>query len=356
MRIWMSGRKRQNYGPGGMKMENKSFRALVVREGEDKVFTRGIETRSIEDLPEGEVIIRVRYSSVNYKDALSASGNRGVTRNYPHTPGIDAAGVVEEYTSGTFSPGGEVLVTGYDLGMNTSGGLAEYIRVPASWVVKLPAGLTLRESMIYGTGGFTAALSVLKLTGAGVKPEDGEVLVTGASGGVGSIAMRILAKLGYNVTAAAGIMDEAEFAEWEGKLKSLGAARVIPASEVNDTSGKLMLKGVWPNAVDTVGGNVLATVVKSTAYSGVVTTCGNAAGHELDLNVYPFILRGVSLLGVDSVECPMEPRLKVWEKLAGEWKLDNLEEMTTEVTLEGVEERIQLLLAKRSKGRTIVRL
>jgi len=337
-------------------MENRSFRALVAREGEEKAFTRAIETRNIEDLPEGEVVIKVLYSSVNYKDALSASGNRGVTKNFPHTPGIDAAGTVEEDASGSFSHGDEVLVTGYDLGMNTSGGLAEYIRVPAAWVVRLPAGLTLKESMIYGTAGFTAALSVRRLTGAGVKPEDGEVLVTGASGGVGSIAMRILAKLGYKVVAAAGLMDEAEFAEFEKKLKDLGASRVIPASEVDDTSGKLMLKPVWPNAVDTVGGNILATVVKSTAYGGFVTTCGNAAGHELDINVYPFILRGVSLLGVDSVECPMGPRLEVWEKLAGEWKLDNLEELSVEISLDEVEESIQLLLAKASKGRTVVKL
>ena len=337
-------------------MENVSFRALVTREGEDKTFTRSIETRNIEDLPAGDVVIKVLYSSVNYKDALSAAGNRGVTRNFPHTPGIDAAGTVEEDTSGRFSPGDEVLVTGYDLGMNTSGGLAEYVRVPADWVVKLPAGLTFRESMIYGTAGFTAALSVVKLTEAGVKPEDGEVLVTGASGGVGSIAMRILAKLGYSVVAAAGLMDEAEFAQYEEKLKGLGASRVIPAAEVDDTSGKLMLKPMWPGVVDTVGGNILATMVKSAAYGGVVTTCGNAAGHELDLNVYPFILRGVSLLGVDSVECPMEPRLKVWEKLAGEWKLDNLEELSAEISLDEVEERIQLLLAKASKGRTVVKI
>lgn len=337
-------------------MENKSFRALVAREGEDKAFTRSIETKNIEDLPAGDVVIKVLYSSVNYKDALSASGNRGVTRNFPHTPGIDAAGTVEEDASGRFSPGAEVLVTGYDLGMNTSGGLAEYVRVPADWVVKLPAGLTLKESMIYGTAGFTAGLSVMKLTGAGVKPEGGEVLVTGASGGVGSIAMRILAKLGYSVVAAAGLMDEAEFAQYEEKLKGLGASRVIPAAEVDDTSGKLMLKPVWPGVVDTVGGNILATVVKSAAYSGVVTTCGNAAGHELDLNVYPFILRGVSLLGVDSVECPMEPRLKVWEKLAGEWKLDNLEELCVEISLEAVEERIQLLIAKAAKGRAVVKI
>ena len=337
-------------------MENKSFKALVVREGEGKVFTRQIETKAIEDLPAGDVIIKVLYSSVNYKDALSASGNRGVTRNFPHTPGIDAAGVVEESASGDFSTGDEVLVTGYDLGMNTSGGLAEYVRVPAAWVVRLPKNLTLKEAMTYGTAGFTAALSVTRLTEAGVKPDDGEVLVTGATGGVGSIATRILAKLGYTVVAAAGLMDDAEFAQYEEKLKGLGASRVIPASEVDDTSGKLMFKGIWPGVVDTVGGNILATMVKSAAYGGVVTTCGNAAGHELDMNVYPFILRGVSLLGVDSVECPMDRRLKVWEKLAGEWKLDNLEELSAEITLDEVEERIQLLLNKESKGRAVVKV
>ncbi len=337
-------------------MENKQFKALVASEGEGKTFTRSIETRNIEDLPAGDVIIKVLYSSVNYKDALSASGNRGVTRNFPHTPGIDAAGVVEESASAEFKPGEEVLVTGYDLGMNTSGGLAEYVRVPASWVVRLPKGLTLRESMIYGTGGFTAALSVMKLVEAGVKPEDGEVLVTGASGGVGSVAMRILAKLGYTVVAAAGLMDDAEFTEIEKKLKDLGASRVIPASEVDDTSSKLMFKGIWPGVIDTVGGNILSTVVKAAAYDGVVTTCGNAAGHELDLNVYPFILRGVSLLGVDSVECPMDRRLKVWEKMAGEWKPDNLEDLSTEMTLEEVEDRIQLLLAKQAQGRAVVKV
>jgi alcohol dehydrogenase len=337
-------------------MENKTFRALVVREGEDQTFTRGIESKSISDLPEGEVVIEVHYSSVNYKDALSASGNRGVTRNYPHTPGIDAAGVVAESGAPEFSPGDQVIVTGYDLGMNTSGGLAEYIRVPAAWVVRLPAGLTLKEAMIYGTAGFTATLSVMKLTGAGVKPADGEVLVTGASGGVGSIAMRTLAKLGYTVVAAAGIMDDSEFQQYEQKLKELGASRVIPASEVDDTSGKLMLKGKWAGVVDTVGGNVLATVIKETNYGGVVTTCGNAAGHELNLNVYPFILRGVSLLGVDSVECPMDVRLEAWNRIAGEWKLDDLEAYATEITLDEVEERIQLLLAKRSKGRAVVNI
>jgi putative YhdH/YhfP family quinone oxidoreductase len=337
-------------------MENISFKAMVAREGEGKVFTRSIETRSIKDLPPGDVLVKVLYSSVNYKDALSASGNRGVTRNFPHTPGIDAAGIVAESTSADFSKGDEVLVTGYDLGMNTSGGFAEYIRVPAAWVVRLPARLTLKEAMIYGTAGFTAALSVLKLTEAGVKPGEGEVLVTGASGGVGSIALRILAKLGYTLVAAVGLMDEADYQQAAEELKKLGAARVIPAAEVDDTSGKLMLKEKWRGVVDTVGGSVLSTVVKEARYLGVVTTCGNVGGHELNLNVYPFILRGVSLIGVDSVECPMGVRLAVWDKLAGEWKPADLQALTTEISLDELEQRIQLLLAKKSKGRAVLKI
>jgi len=338
-------------------MENKSFKALVVRQGEGKNFTRDIEEKHIEDLPQGDVIIHVLYSSLNYKDALSAAGNKGVSKNYPHTPGIDAAGLVVDSKVPEFKPGDRVIVTGYDLGMNTAGGLEEYIRVPAGWVVRLPANLSLKEAMIYGTAGFTAGLSVLKLTRTGLSPEDGEVLVTGATGGVGSIAMRIMAKIGYKVVAAAGLMSGEEFAEWEQRLKEVGAFRVIPASEVNDTSGRPMLHQKWPGAIDTVGGDVLSTVIKEISYCGAVTTCGNIGGAELHLNVFPFILRGVTLIGIDSVECPMEDtRLYVWQKLATDWKLDNLEDMLTEVPLEKVEDRIQKLLNKESKGRTLVKV
>jgi acrylyl-CoA reductase (NADPH) len=338
-------------------MENKAFKALVVREGEDKTFTRAIEEKRIEDLPPGDVTIHVLYSSLNYKDALSAAGNKGVSKYYPHTPGIDAAGTVVDSQVPEFKAGDEVIVTGYDLGMNTAGGLEEYIRVPAGWIVSLPDTLSLKEAMIFGTAGFTAGLSVMKLTQTGLLPQDGEVLVTGATGGVGSIAMRIMAKLGYQVVAAAGLMSDDEFAEWEQRLKSLGASRVIPASEVNDTSGRPLLHQKWAGAIDTVGGDVLSTVVKQLNYCSCVTTCGNIGGAELHLNVFPFILRGVVLIGVDSVECPMEDtRLYVWKKLASDWKLDNLEDMVTEVPLEKVEERIEKLLNKESKGRTLVKV
>jgi putative YhdH/YhfP family quinone oxidoreductase len=333
-------------------MENKSFRAMLVTETADKQFVREITEKNINDLPEGEVLINVRYSSLNYKDALSASGNKGVTRKYPHTPGVDAAGVVVESTDPTFTPGDEVLVTGYDLGMNTAGGYEEYIRVPANWVVKLPDNLSLRESMIYGTAGFTASLSCYKLIHiGGVKPENGEVLVTGATGGVGSIAVSILAKSGYDVVAVNGIVDEKEY------LLELGAKEVISLEDADDQSGRPLLKGRWAGAIDTVAGNILSTAIKTTKYGGAVTCCGNVSSGELHTSIYPFILNGVTLLGIDSVYCPGELRMKVWNTIASDWKLDHLDKITTELpSLEALDERIALILQGKSRGRAIVKV
>lgn len=330
-------------------MSDKKFRALVVEEGEGGKFTRSIKERTVSDLSEGEVLIRVHYSSLNFKDALSATGNKGVTKNYPHTPGIDAAGVVEESSSPQVKPGEEVLVTGYDLGANTDGGYGEYIRVPAGWVVGLPEGLSTRESMIYGTAGFTAALSVYKMEEYGTTPDMGEVLVTGATGGVGSVACAILAKAGYSVVASTGKMDQKEF------LTGLGVKEIISRADSADTSGRPLLKGRWAGAVDTVGGDILATAIKSAKQHGVITCCGNVASGELPINVYPFILRGVSLVGIDSAYCPMDARRKVWSKLAGEWKID-LDGIATEVTLGGLDEQIDLILKGGQKGRVVVNL
>jgi len=330
-------------------MSDKKFRALVVEEGEGGKFTRSIKERSVIDLPEGEVLIRVHYSSLNFKDALSATGNKGVTKNYPHTPGIDAAGVVEESSSPQVKPGEEVLVTGYDLGANTDGGYGEYIRVPAGWVVSLPEGFSTRESMIYGTAGFTAALSVYKMEEYGTTPDMGEVLVTGATGGVGSVACAILAKAGYSVVASTGKTDQKEF------LTGLGVKEIISRADSADTSGRPLLKGRWAGAVDTVGGDILATAIKSAKQHGVITCCGNVASGELPINVYPFILRGVSLVGIDSAYSPMDERRKVWSKLAGEWKID-LDGIATEVTLGGLDEQIDLILKGGQKGRVVVSL
>jgi acrylyl-CoA reductase (NADPH) len=331
-------------------MGQKTFRALVVSEAEENRFVREIRERNVNDLPKGEVLVRVKYSSLNHKDVLSAIGNRGVTKTYPHTPGIDAAGVVEESLSPDFKPGEPVIVTSFDLGMNTSGGFGQYIRVPAGWVVKLPANLSLRESMIYGTAGFTAALSIYRLVEYGITPDKGKILVSGAAGGVGSIAVSILAKLGCHVAAVNASVDEKDY------LLGIGAEEVISIDEATDTGGRPLLKARWAGSVDTVGGPILATTIKSTMYGGAVTSCGNAASHDLPLNVYPFILRAVTLIGIDSQNCPMPLRVKVWQKLAGDWKLDNLDRVTFETSLEGLNERIQLVLKKKHRGRTIVRL
>lgn len=326
----------------------EQFKAMIVEEQPEKKFTRRIGTRTINDLPEGELLIKVQYSSLNYKDALSATGNPGVTRKFPHTPGIDAAGEVVEDASGTFSPGDKVVVTGWDLGMNTPGGYGEYIRVPAVWAIPLPEGLSLRDSMILGTAGFTAGLCVHALADR-VNPAAGEILVTGATGGVGSVAVAILAKAGYQVVAVTGKADQVDF------LKSLGAGEVITREMLMENANRPMMKERWAGAVDVVGGEMLAAVLKSTRYGGTVTCCGLVGSPELPVNVFPFILRGVSLLGIDSVQCPVEPRLAVWKKLADEWRVD-LEALVSEVSLEELEESIQSILKGGLRGRVLVKL
>jgi putative YhdH/YhfP family quinone oxidoreductase len=330
-------------------MNKKTFRALVVRETGDDRIDRAIEEREISDLPDGDVLIRVNYSSLNYKDALSASGNRGVTKNYPHTPGIDAAGVVEESSVNDYKKGDEVIVTGYDLGMNTPGGFGQYIRVPSAWVLKLPKNLSLKESMIYGTAGFTAALSVFKLE-HGVKPGQGDVLVTGATGGVGCIAISLLAKDGYSVVAVSGKNQEGQF------LLDMGAKEIMSRNEATDVSGKPLLKARWAGVIDTVGGDILASAIKQTRYGGAVTCCGNVASSDLPLTVYPFILRGINLLGIDSANCPMDRRQKIWDMLSRQWKLDHLDRLATEVSLSDLNARIDDILGGKLKGRTVVKL
>ncbi len=328
----------------------ETYQAMVVTETQDKQFTRSIQEKAIADLPEGEVLVKVLYSSLNYKDVLSATGNRGVTRNYPHTPGIDAAGIVAQSGNPDFSPGDEVIVTSYDLGMNTSGGFGQYIRVPSDWVVPKPAGLTCREAMIFGTAGFTAGLSVGQMMEGGVQPGDGKILVSGATGGVGSIAVSILSKLGFAVTAVNGVVDETDY------LKGIGAQEIISIEEASDTSGRPLLKALWAGGIDTVGGDILATMIKTTSGWGAVTCCGNVASPELPLNVYPFILRGVKLFGIDSQNCPMPIRQSIWNKLASEWKIDWLETITTEAPFDDLDAKIELMLQGKHVGRTIIKM
>ena len=328
----------------------QEFKALLVEQPEKKVFTRNIVTRNVADLPDGELVVKVHYSSLNFKDALSAVGNPGVSRNFPHTPGIDAAGEAVECSDGSFVPGEKVIVTSYDLGMGTCGGFGQMIRVPSRWALKLPAGLSLKESMMLGTAGLTAALSVQALVESGVKPESGPVLVTGATGGVGSLAVAMLAKAGYQVTAATGKLTESEY------LKGLGAAEVIERDAVTEGSERPMMKPKWAGVVDCVGGETLAAALKSTLPLGTVTCCGLVGSPELPVNVFPFILRGVRLIGIDSAECPMAARVSVWANLAGAWKPDNLSSMVDEVTIDGLEEKIQAMLKGGLKRRALVNL
>lgn len=329
---------------------SEKYKAMVVQEHENSTYSREIVEKEISSLPEGDILINVKYSSLNYKDALSATGNKGVTRNYPHTPGIDAAGIVLHSTSDDFKIGDSVLVTGYDLGMNTPGGYGQFIRVPAEWVIKLPESLSLIESMIYGTAGFTAALSVYKLISSGVTPSAGDILVTGATGGVGSIAVSILNKIGYSVIASTGK------AEAKHMLLEMGAKDIILREELDDKSGKTLLKGRWAGVIDTVGGNMLSTALKSTKYGGSVTSCGNVASPVLSTTVYPFIIRGITLYGVDSVQCPMDLRLKLWNLLSNEWKPANLTLNVQEVSLMDLNIKIQSILDGKLIGRTIVNL
>jgi putative YhdH/YhfP family quinone oxidoreductase len=331
-------------------MSEQTFSAMVVTETAPKTFSRAIVSRSVSDLPPGELLIKVQYSSLNFKDALSACGKPGVTKNYPHTPGIDAAGEVVSCSDGRFKAGDQVIVTGFDLGMNTAGGYGQYIRVPSAWAVALPKGLSLRESMIIGTAGFTAGLSVYKLQNNGVQPADGDVLVTGATGGVGSIAVAVLAKAGYRVVAATGKATEHAY------LTELGAAEIIDRATMLAGSERPMMKERWAGVVDVVGGDMLAAALKSTRYGGTVTCCGLVGSPDLPVSVFPFILRGVSLLGIDSAQCPMEPRLAVWKQLAGAWRPQHLETTVNEVTLAGLEQPINDILAGKLRGRTLVNL
>ncbi len=331
-------------------MQSQSFKALVISENPEKEYIREIAQRQILDLPAGEILIKVHYSSLNYKDALSSVGNKGVTRNYPHTPGIDAAGIIEQSDSSDFRVGEEVIVTSYDLGMNTAGGLAEYIRVPAKWVVRLPKGMSMRETMIHGTAGFTAGMCINALINNGLTPEKGKVLVTGSTGSVGTMSIAILTKLGFEVTALTG---KPEVSEW---LKQIGASEIISREALNDTSGRPLLKSVYAGVVDTVGGNILATALKSLTYGGAVAACGLVNSPELHTSVFPFILRGNTLLGIDSAECPMPLRQEIWQKLANEYKPRDLESLAKEITLEEVPAQLDVMLKGGSLGKSLVKL
>lgn len=331
-------------------MSNESFRALWVENTGPDRFQQTIIERRLADLPDNDLLVDVHYSSLNFKDALSAFGKPGVTRQYPHQPGIDAAGLVIEDRSGRFAPGDKVIVSGYDLGMNTAGGLGQRIRVPAEWAVALPNGLSLKESMIIGTAGFTSALCISKLLHMGAKPADGTVLVTGATGGVGSFSVALLAHLGFRVAALTG---KAEHSEW---LSTLGAHQVIQRSTLTDASQRPLAQAQWAHALDCVGGEILNNVIKSLEYGGSVAACGMTAGNTFSASVFPFILRGVNLLGVDCVELPVATKAEHWQKLATSLKLPDLGDMAETIPLPRAPDYLARLLNGHAVGRYLVDL
>ncbi len=325
-----------------------AFKALqVTRDGDD--FNRAIVTRDVEDLPVGDILIEVRFSSLNYKDALSAIGNPGVTRNFPHTPGIDAAGIVVESSDSQFSAGDEVIVIGFDLGMGTAGGFGERIRVPAGWVVPRPGGLTLHESMRLGTAGFTAAEAVDKLLNSGMTVDSGPVLVTGATGGVGSVAVKLLAQLGFEVAAVSGKPDKYYL------LKELGASSILTREEASEGADKPLLKEQWGGVVDTVGGDILFNGIKGLKYGCSLAACGLVGSFDIPATVLPFLLRHVNLLGIDSVQFPIEEKTRIWNRLASEWKMD-ISMLEEELDLDSLSGAIDRILAGKMVGRGVVHL
>ncbi|WP_163323353.1 YhdH/YhfP family quinone oxidoreductase [Draconibacterium mangrovi] len=331
-----------------MVQNTSTFKAFRVEEKEGN-YIGSIQDMEFGALKKNEILVKVHFSSLNYKDALSAIGNKGVTRSYPHTPGIDAAGIIEKSNCESLKVGEKVIVTSYDLGMNTDGGFAEYIQVPSEWAVKLPEKMTMKEAMTYGTAGLTAGMSVLRLTEL-IKPEDGKIVVSGATGGVGALSVSILSKLGYHVVAITGKEKERSY------LLNLGAQEIILRNEFEELDKKPLLKPLFVGAIDTVGGVILENIIKSLAPIGVATCCGNVASPKLDLTVFPFILRGIALIGIDSQNYPMNYRTKVWEKLANDWKPELLNDTCNEIKLEDVQDKIDLMLQGKLKGRTILTL
>ena len=327
----------------------KNFKAFVTSQNQNGKFENNIFEKSIDDLPDGDLLIRVEYSSLNYKDALSASGATGITKSYPHTPGIDASGVIEESTNHHFLVGEKVIVTGFDLGMNTSGGFAEYIRVPSSWAVKCPESLSTKESMMIGTAGLTAGLCLEEIE-IHKSLKDLEVIVSGATGGVGSIAIKLLSLLGAKVTAITGKRNEEEF------LVDLGSSKVIQRKELIESTRLPLSKGLYDAAVDVAGGNILTNIIASMKYNGTITACGNVAGPKFETTVFPFILRGNRLIGIDSATCSIPLREKIWNNFSTKWRLKNLDNICKIIDLNHLNNEIEKILSGKQIGRVIVKI
>ena len=324
-----------------------SYKALESSVKEEK-YSLSIVEKNTEDLPKGDLLIKVRFSCLNYKDAMSATGIPGVTKEYPHTPGIDAVGEIVQARQGQFKEGDLVIVSGYDLGMNTPGGFAEYISVPHDWAISLPSSLSPRDSMILGTAGLTAGLSVAALESfRGL--ENTKSVVSGSTGGVGSISTMLLSQLGSSVTAISG-KKETEF------LNTLGASSVINRTDLLENIKKPISKGLWDIGVDVVGGDILSTLLAALNPGGAIACSGLVGGTSFESSIFPFILRGNALIGIDSVEIPLSNKEKIWNKLASEWSISNLSEITKEVSLEGMEDEINTMLKGQQVGRVVLKI
>lgn len=327
-----------------------NFKAFIVNKTEED-FSAEVKTITLEDLPAGDVVIKVAYSSVNYKDGLASIPNGKIVRSYPFVPGIDMAGTVVISNDSRFMEGDEVIATSYEIGVSHFGGYSEYARISGDWIVPLPEGLTLRESMVYGTAGFTAALSVHRLEENGLTPDKGKVLVTGATGGVGSVAVSMLAKRGYHVVASTGKESEHDY------LRKIGATEIIGRDEVTGEKIKPLDKQLWAAAVDPVGGKTLSAILTKLEYNGSVAVSGLTGGTDVAATVFPFILRGVNLLGIDSVYCPMETRKLLWQRMATDLKPEGLlETIQNEVILKELPQVLSSILKGENRGRTIVKI
>lgn len=320
------------------------YRALEVKEA-GKKYERSIIEKDESDLPENDTLIKLKYSSLNYKDALSASGNKGVTRNYPHTPGIDAAGIIENTSGNKFNKGDEVIVTGYDMGMNTFGGFGEYIKVPQDWIVKKPENLSLSESMAFGTAGLTAGLCLRKLLQHGLKPDDGKVFVSGVTGGVGIISLMLFNKLGFEVSAITGKINQKDL------LINLGAKEVIDRTELDLDLISPLQKPIYSGGIDAVGGKILSNLICSTSQRAAIACCGMVGGLSLDTSIFPFILRGLTLFGIDSAESLIEVKEEVWKNFATDWKLENIDQNIKDISLDELPNEIDKILKGEQIGR-----
>ena len=330
-------------------MSTETFRALMLNADEDGKVNAAITELTNNDLPEaGDVLIAVDYSTINYKDGLVINGLGKLVRDYPHIPGVDLAGTVLESNDDRYKPGDQVVATGWRMGEIWWGGHAERARIKADWLVPLPEGMTTRQVMSMGTAGLTAALSIMALENQGVTPDCGDVLVTGAAGGVGSVAVTMLAKKGYSVAAVTGRPETADY------LTGLGASKIIPREDLSEPTTRPMESATWAGCIDNVGGSTLSRVIGQMAYGGTIASLGNAGGIKIETNVLPFILRGVNLLGIDSVMQPYENRVNAWQNIANWMDMAKLDAMVTETNLDGVTDYASAILKGQVKGRILV--